>query len=314
MSARPTVDAAPLPFRRIAFIGFGLIGGSIAMALRAGAREAAPGGGRLHLAAWTPDGRGPGRGLSVGLLDAAPPVARAAIAEADLVVLAGPPLAILERLDDLAGEWRDALGEALVTDVASTKAAIVDHAASLGLRFVGGHPMAGRDTTGVEAASAALFGGRAWAVVPPAGAADADVAAIEALAVATGARPIRLGAAEHDAAVAAISHVPLLAAVALAEAMTADPAWRAGAARELASSGWRDATRLAAGSPEMGAGILATNATEVAPRLRAVRDELDRWIVQLERAGGPEVAALQGRLETARAALTGRDEMSGRGR
>jgi len=303
VSARPVAEAAPEPVRRIAFLGFGLIGGSMAMALRAGARAAAAGSGRLHLSAWTPDGRGPGRGLALGLLDAAPGDPGSTIAGAELVVLAGPPLAVLSALDDLAGGWRDALGTALVTDVASTKSSIVDRATALGLRFVGGHPMAGRDSSGVEAASAALFRGRAWAVVPPAGAAEADVATIESLAAATGARPLRLGAAEHDAAVAAISHVPMLAAAALVEAMTAAPAWHSGVARELASSGWRDATRLAAGSPVMGAGILATNAAEVTPRLRAMRDALDRWIAELERVGGPDLATLQARLAAARAAL-----------
>lgn len=305
MTSRPIADAAPLAVRRIAFVGFGLIGGSIAMALRASEREAGRGSAPepLHLSAWTPNGHGPSRGLAVGLLDAAPGTLESAIAGSELVVLAGPPQAVLAELDDLAGPWRAWLGGALVTDVASTKAAIVDRAAGLGLRFVGGHPMAGRESTGVEAASAALLGGRAWAIVPPGGAAEGDVATIMALAIAAGARPIRLGAAEHDAAVAAISHVPLLAAVALAEAMIADPAWHAGAARELASSGWRDATRLAAGSPAMGAGILATNAAEVAPRLRAMRAAIDRWIAELERAGGPELASLQARLEAARAAL-----------
>src|SRR5512140_1260927 len=229
VSARPMAEAAPLAIRRIAFIGFGLIGGSIAMALRAREREASPTlpGDRLHLSAWTPAGRGPSRALEVGLLDAAPGSPAATLGDAELVILAGPPQAVLGGLDDLAGAWRESLAGALVTDVASTKAAIVRRAAALGLRFVGGHPMAGRESTGVEAASAALFGGRAWAVVPPTGASEPDVAAIESLAAATGARPIRLGAAEHDAAVAAISHVPLLASVALAEAMPADPAWRA---------------------------------------------------------------------------------------
>lgn len=306
MTSRPIADAAGLPFRRIAFVGFGLIGGSIAMALRARAREGRPAS-RLRLAAWTPDGHGPSRGLAIGLLDAAPGDAAATIDGADLVVLAGPPQVVLADLDDLAGGWSGALGDALVTDVASTKAAIVDRATTLGLRFVGGHPMAGRESMGLEAASAALFGGRAWAVVPPRRASDADVTAIESLAIACGAEPVRLGAAAHDAAVATISHVPLLAAVALAEAMTADPAWRAGAARALASSGWRDATRLAAGSPEMGAGILATNAAEVAPRLRAMRRALDAWIAELERAGGPEVGSLQARLAAARAALETRE-------
>ena len=305
MSPGASADRTPLPVRRIAFVGFGLIGGSIAMALRARERDAPPGSSPepLHLSAWTPDGHGPRHGLEFGLLDVAPATPEATIAGADLVVLAGPPQAVLAELRDLAGPWQAALRGALVTDVASTKRDIVGRAAALGLRFVGGHPMAGRESTGAEAASAAMFRGRSWAVVAPPGATEVDVATIESLALATGARPVRLGPAEHDAAVATISHVPLLAAVALAEAMTADPAWREGGARALASTGWRDATRLAAGSPEMGVGILATNAPEVAPRLRAMRDALDGWIADLERVGGPDPDALRARLEAARAAL-----------
>jgi prephenate dehydrogenase len=287
---------SPLPFERIAFLGFGLIGGSIAMALRDS---------RLHLAAWTPAGRGPAVALESGLLDAAPPDAAATLDGSDLVVLAGPPVAILETLDELAGPLRGALGSALVTDVASTKAAIMARAGGHGLRFVGGHPMAGRETTGVEAATPELFAGRPWAVVAPAGADSADVGRIEALARATGATPVRMAAADHDAAAATISHVPLLASVALVEAMTADRSWQAGAAATLRASGWRDATRLAAGSPEMGAGIVATNTVEIAPRLRAFRDAVDRWIAELERAGGPDPDGIRQRLEAARSALAG---------
>jgi prephenate dehydrogenase len=308
---RPDPATIPIPSGRIAFLGFGLIAGSIAMALRARAREGvAIGGGdapELALVAWTPSGTGPAEGLATGLLDAAPTTAEEALDGADLVILAAPPFAILEHLDAIGGTWRDALGGALVTDVGSTKRAITDRAIAHGLRFVGGHPMAGRETTGVRSASAALFTGRPWVIVAPPGAAPADVARVEALAAATGARPIRLDAAEHDAAVAAISHLPLLTSAALVEAVAGDPAWRTGAARELAASGWRDATRLAAGSPEMGAGILATNAAEVLPRLRAMRAAIDAWIADLERApgGSPSAAALQQRLEAARAELAG---------
>jgi prephenate dehydrogenase len=294
---------ARLPFGRIAFIGFGLIGGSIAMALRARERESRAGSQRPELRAWTPAGHGPAVARASGLLDNAPADPRAALDGADLIVLAGPPLAILAQVQELSGAWRAAVGDALVTDVASTKAAICEAAATSGLRFVGGHPMAGREATGVEAASAALFVDRPWPVIPTTGAAEADVASVEALARATGSRPVRLDAATHDAAVATISHVPLLAAVALVEAITADPAWTRGPAAELAVSGWRDMTRLAAGSPEMGAGILATNASEIAPRLLALRDAIDAWIAELDGDARPDPDRLRGRLERARAAL-----------
>ena len=144
---------------RVAFLGFGLIGGSIALALR----EA---GSAARIAAWTPDGNGPAEGLRRGLLDAAPASAAEALDGAGLVVLAGPPLAILASLGELAGALRGVLVEgATITDVASTKAVITTTAADLGLPFVGGHPMAGRETTGVGSATADLFHDRPWVIV-----------------------------------------------------------------------------------------------------------------------------------------------------
>ena len=223
--------ASALP-DRIAFLGFGLIGGSIALALR----EA---GSRAHLSAWTPAGAGPARGLRGELIDVAAPNAAAAIDGAGLVILAGPPLAILDSLRDLAGVLRpDLAPDATITDVASTKAMIVATAEDLDLPFVGGHPMAGRELNGVEAADAALFVDRPWVIAADAGAAGPHIDRVEALALAVGARPVRMTPIDHDVAVAAISHVPLVAAAALVESAAADPAaWDV--ARPLAAGGWR---------------------------------------------------------------------------
>ena len=291
--------AAELLPARIAFLGLGLIGGSIASALRAA-------GARSRLVAWTPSGRGPADGLRLGLIDEAAPSAEAAIREAGLVVLAGPPLAVLEHLDAIAGSLGATLGgDAIVTDVASTKESIVGRAASSGLRFVGGHPMAGREASGIGAADAELFVGRPWVVVAGSHASAEDVATVAALAAATGARPVHLSAAEHDVGVAAISHLPLVAAAALVEAVAgetaAGPAWATG--RRLAAGGWADMTRLARGDPGMGAGILTTNAGNVALELRAFRAAIDAWIDALEAPSGPDAPALAERLAAARGLL-----------
>jgi prephenate dehydrogenase len=282
---------ASLP-ERIAFLGFGLIGGSIARALRAAGYA-----GRIE--AWTPNGTGPQAGLRAGLLDGGAATLSEAIDGAGLVVLAGPPLAVLEHLDVLSGPARTALARgATVTDVASTKGRIVDRAAAAGLPFVGGHPMAGREAGGFGASTADLFVGRPWAIVPGPGAAEHELGVVEGLAVAVGARPIRMTAADHDAAVAAISHLPLVAAAGLAES-----AAHTELSRALAASGWADTTRLAKGDPAMGAGILATNAAEVAGQLRAFRAAIDAWIEALEADGGPDVARLVARLAAARSRL-----------
>ena len=282
---------------RIAFLGFGLIGASIAAALR----ESGYAG---ELVAWTPRGSGPGEGVRRGIVDEAARDVGAALQGADLVILAGPPLEMLGTIKPLAGPLRTELSsDATITDVVSTKATIVNEASSAGLRFVGGHPMAGRETTGVAASSADLFAGRPWVIVPASSARPEDVARVEALATAAGALPVHMTAADHDAAVASISHLPLVVAAALVESIAGNPeasGWRV--AKRLAATGWRDTTRLARGDAEMGAGILATNAALVADRLAGVRDVLDSWIAML-RDEGTSAGTLQARLEAARAAL-----------
>ena len=274
---------------RIALLGMGLIGGSIAHALREADTPERP-----TLVAWTPRGDGPRAALASGAIDAAAANLAAAVRDADLVIVAAPPVATLDLLDAIAGLAPGTLpASAVLTDVSSTKGAIVDRAASLGLRFVGGHPMAGRETSGFGAATSDLFRGRPWVVVATEGAGPADVAAVDGLARACGATPIRMDAATHDSLTAAISHAPLVAAAALVEAVAGPPGaatpddWDA--ARRLAASGWRDATRLARGDAAMGAGILVTNAPAVAARLRMLVERLEAWIGELEAADGPDV-------------------------
>ncbi len=126
---------------------------------------------------------------------------------------------------------------------------------------------------------------------------------MERLVTATGARPIRLSAAGHDAAVAGISHLPLLASVALVEAVAGGagaPAEDWPVAAGLAATGWRDATRLARGDVAMGAGIVVTNADAIAARLRATIDVLESWLLELERPGGPDRVVIAQRLQAAR--------------
>lgn len=282
---------------RIALLGLGLIGGSVARALRARSRR-----GDWTVTAWTPDGRGPAAARAADVIDRAAASPLEAIDGAALVILAAPVPACLAHLDDLAGSWGAMLDpDAVITDVASTKSAIVLRATALGLRFVGGHPMAGRETSGFAASDADLLVDRPWVVVPTAD--DAAVARVEDLARAVGARPVRLTAAAHDAAVAAISHLPLVAAASLVESVAggAGPAvadWPVAAA--LAAGGWRDMTRLARGDVTMGTGILTTNADAVAARIRALVATLESWAAELERAGGPDPDAVAARLRAAR--------------
>jgi prephenate dehydrogenase len=286
---------------QLAFLGLGQVGGSIARVVSAA-------GFATRITAWSPTGTGPRLAAADGIVPAAS--AGEAIRGADLIVLAAPPLACLILLDELAGPLASDVGpDAVITDVASTKATIVERARSHGLRFVGGHPMAGRETTGYAAADPDLLRDRPWVVVPAEPADPAADARVADLAVACGAHPVTLTAAAHDSAVAAISHVPLVVSVALVEAMAGLPDWPV--ARDLAAGGWAGMTRLARGDGAMGAGILATNGPATAERLRALRDVVDEWLALL---GGGEVDAdvVQTRLERARDAAISADPRSGR--
>ena len=287
---------------RVAFLGLGLIGGSVARALR-GAESMAD----AELVAWTPAGRGPRAAVDAGAIDAAAGWPEAAIEGASLVVLAGPPLACVDMLGSLGGAWRGALAPgATVTDVASTKAVVTAAAAAAGVPFAGGHPMAGRERSGFAAGDAELFAGRPWVITEAV--AGGDPGAVRGLAEACGAMPVDMDAARHDRLVAAISHLPLLGAVVLAETVTGSPGEAAADwadASRLAASGWRDTTRLARGDTAMGADILATNAAAVAALVRAERDGLEAWLALLEAPGGPDVEAIRARLEAARARLAG---------
>jgi prephenate dehydrogenase len=280
---------------RVALLGLGQIGGSIARAID----EAGSDG---SVVAWTPSGDGPRQAVDAGVIEVAAASIEDAVRGADLVVLAAPAPDCIALVRLLGGPLRGTLAaDAVVTDVASTKRAIAAAADEVGLRFVGGHPMAGVEAAGFAASRADLFRDRPWVVVPSDD--PAAVTRVEDLATACGARVVRMGAAEHDRAVAAVSHLPLLLSAALVEAVVGD----AGGPRDdwpqaapLRAGGWASMTRLAGGDPRMGAGILSTNAAEVAARARDLRTVLDAWIERLEADAGPDAAELERRLRAAR--------------
>jgi len=265
---------------RVAIIGLGLIGGSIARALAA--REP----GRWHVTAWS-RGRAPEEALGEGAVQAVAGTPDEAVGAADveLVVLAAAPAANLELLRRLGPLLVS--GTATLTDVTSVQRPIAAAADAVpGLRFVGGHPMAGREQRGYAAASPDLFVDRPWLVLPGPGARDEDITRVEALATACGARSRRIDPATHDRMVAAVSHLPLLVSAALAEAVTTSPDWPA--AVELAAGGWRDTTRLARGDPVLGAGIASLNRDEILVALDRFEYALAAWRTDLsagERGG-----------------------------
>jgi prephenate dehydrogenase len=279
------VSAAP--FRRVAIVGVGLIGGSIGLGLRRRAPRARivgidrPAVLRRALAR---------RAIHEGTASLA-----RGVRGADLVVLALPVegiVRILPRLRRLADP------AAVITDVGGTKEAIVRAArgARLGRRFVGGHPMAGSERSGVEHADGRLFGGAVWIVC--AGRRDGAAARVRALARLLGARPAALAPSRHDALVARLSHLPQMTSVALVNA-AARGAGRGGAG--LAGPAFRQMSRIAASDPAVWRGILATNRRHAG---RALED-LMREIHRLRRRLGSGAAAEFRRAARARARLVG---------
>jgi prephenate dehydrogenase len=230
-------------FRRIAIVGRGLIGRSIELALAARGSAAA-----------------------VVALDRADDLA--GVRGADLIVLSAPVTENLRLLEAIRGFL---LPSTLVTDTGSTKAAMA--AAAAGVRFVGGHPIAGSSQGGAAAARPDLFVGRDWIVTPTASTPADDVARVSAFAATLGARVLPLDPAEHDRIFALVSHLPQIVVSALMHVVGRD-AGAAGLA--LAGPGLRDSTRLAASPPGIWRDVLATNHAAIAPAI-------DRLIAELER-------------------------------
>jgi prephenate dehydrogenase len=159
---------------------------------------------------------------------------------------------------------------ALVTDVASVKGPVVEAAGHLP-HFVGGHPMAGGETSGPSLAARSMFHGATW-VLTRDGAAIEDLDAMEAIVSSLGANPVVMTAAEHDAAVARVSHLPHVLAAALMSLVDDDPTTLA-----LAGGGFRDLTRIAGGDGEWWSEVLEANSSELAKAFDDMDAILDEW-------------------------------------
>ncbi|HLQ62940.1 MAG TPA: prephenate dehydrogenase/arogenate dehydrogenase family protein, partial [Candidatus Acidoferrales bacterium] len=244
-----------LKARRVAVVGLGLMGGSLALALR----QAAPG---VRLVGVDRDPRTLEKARQSGVVDEA--AAGLDVVEgADLVVLAVPIDALRQILAAGSGHF----GEAVVTDLASTKAQVLSWAAEAGVDLVGGHPLCGRERSGLEAADAGLFRGAAWVLTRPE---PAVVEVVEAV----GARVVVLDPDTHDRLLAGVSHAAFLLSTAYVLALAGSPDWPQMSA--LAASGFRDLSRLAEGDSEMYAAIVRTNREHVAAHLDAVLGSLQR--------------------------------------
>ena len=202
--------------------------------------------------------------------------------EPALIVVAVPPDETADVVADELATWPNAL----VTDVASVKAGILAELTAKGsdtTRYLGSHPMAGRERGGPIAARADIFLGRPWVVCPHSETTPEQIRAVEDLALDLGAVPVEMEPEEHDRSVALVSHVPQLVSSLLARQLSGASDKAVG----LAGQGLRDTTRIASSSPDLWVQILAANAPAVTEALRSYRDDLDGVIAALEDQAAP---------------------------
>ena len=261
---------------RVAVVGLGLIGGSIALA----ARE------RLsaEVTGWDADADAIDAAVRRGAIISGAGSLASAVAGADAVFAAAPVSALPDLLRAVLAH---APADAVVTDAGSTKRTIVEAIADP--RFVGGHPLAGAETSGVQNAAAGLFDGSTWYLTPSVTVADATIARVQQLIEALGASVTRIDAAEHDRLMAAVSHLPHIFANVLVSTLAS------AAVRPVLGPSFRDATRVAGSNPAVWSAIYMDNRDELIAALDgaiarlqyvqgrladADRDALERWSEQ----------------------------------
>ncbi|QSR85623.1 prephenate dehydrogenase/arogenate dehydrogenase family protein [Methylacidimicrobium sp. B4] len=265
------------PIGRLAVLGTGLIGGSVARAAR-----------RLRLCrelALYSLGLEKEAVRAAGIADRVSEDPVAVVREAELIVVALPMAAMSSILHAV----RDALDPAaVVTDTASVKLPamrLLQESLEGRARWVGSHPMSGGERSGFAYSRPDLFEGAVSILTPPEDPDEEAVALVEAFWLALGCRTLRLPASEHDRRVAAVSHLPHLLAAALVRSVD-DRAW------EVAGSGFRDVTRIAAASPEMWNEILVANRENVLLALRCFLNDLQDATRSLEAGSGAAVKKL----------------------
>ena len=253
-------NSGVLPFRTVAIIGVGLLGGSLGLALRQ--RKLARrviGVGRRQSSI--------DRAMAVGAIEEGTLDIRAGVADAELAVLATP----VGTMVDLARQAADAMPRgSLMTDVGSTKSRLVrgiEEVAGDRVRYVGSHPMAGSEKRGVDEASAALFDGALCFVTSTQRTDPRALAAVIELWQALGARVRTVNPGEHDRLVAYTSHLPHVVAAALVNVAMSD-------SLAVAGAGFRDTTRVASGDPRMWADVCLENRERLLEAIGHLENEL----------------------------------------
>jgi prephenate dehydrogenase len=254
----------------VAILGTGLIGTSIGLGLRNSSDVV-----DIEVVGYDRERLNARHAKKVGALDREEGALANAVRDAHLVILAAPILANHRLIEEIAPYLKPG---AVVTDTGSTKTATIRHAREhlpKHVSFVGGHPMAGKTEVGPQHADPKLFEGSRWVVTAPVDATQGAIQTVFSLATVLGATPMIMDPEEHDAYIAAISHLPMVVAQTLFGMTRRSEAWPE--LSVLAAGGFKSTTRLAATDPSMAFDILATN-----------RDQtvhwLDRFIEELQEA------------------------------
>jgi prephenate dehydrogenase len=245
----------------VAVVGLGLMGASFALALK----EARP---ETVIVGSDTDSRTLRKALDRGIVASAS--ADASVVEMAEVIVVGAPIGAMR---DVFAQLSGRTHGKVVTDMASTKAGVMEWAAAAGIDLVGGHPMCGKEISGIDAADASVFKDAPWVLT------RREPVLID-LVEAVGAHPVVMDAETHDRLVAGVSHAAFLLSVGYVLALSRRSDWPE--ASRLAAGGFRDMSRLAAGDPELYAGVARTNRVNLVEQLDAITAELARLRRHLE--------------------------------
>lgn len=258
----------------IAIFGPGLLGGSLALALRKHQPKA-------HLRIWARRDSAAEEVKQRGLADIASTDVRTVCDGADFIILCTPVASMLEQAKEILSA--SLATDCVITDVGSVKGTVVNALdpvfANARAAFIGSHPMAGSEKAGLDAARVDLFDGKTCILTPTLFTRDVALAKIRRFWKSIGCRLLEMSPDEHDHNVARISHMPHLTAAAVAiAALKNDPG-----ALECVGNGFRNTTRIAAGDPGLWSGIVWENREEIITAVRAARDGMSELLAMLEK-------------------------------
>ncbi len=278
--------------QRLAILGVGLIGGSLARALKKV-------GHCQEIIGWGHQRDSLDKALALGVIDRATTSLAEAVAEADVVVLATPVGVMADLFKAMAPHLR---AETTVTDVGSTKGSVVEAAQAafpvLPKGFVPGHPIAGTEKNGVEASFAELFQKRRVIITPVASSDRQAVATVRAMWLATGAEVVEMEVRHHDEVLAATSHLPHVLAFALVDSLA-----RMDTSEEIfkfAAGGFRDFTRIASSDPTMWRDICLANDNAIVAVIDRFREDLEMLREAIKRDDSDKLLEVFGRAKRAR--------------